>query len=107
MAKVPDSGLEISKFKLHQHFYVHFQIITIEKVMNFLIPPSYRLNSSTAVLDGWLCHYANHEGYSKVVWASRIYRLYLCRRVRLLTPNECPRYDTKQSDSETPVMLVF
>ena len=33
-----------------------------------------------------------------------IYQLYLCRRVRP-PPNECPGYDTKQSDGEVPVML--
>ena len=29
--------------------------------------------------------------------------LHLCSGVRT-TPNECPRYDTKQSDGEVPVM---
>ena len=33
----------------------------------------------------------------------RIHRLLFCREVR--PPNECPGYDTKQSDGETPVML--
>ena len=37
----------------------------------------------------------------------RIHRLLLCRRVRPLTYNECPRYDSKQSDDEVPVMLKF
>ena len=36
----------------------------------------------------------------------RIYRLHLCRGVRPPT-NECPWYDTKQSDGEDPVMLEF
>ena len=39
-----------------------------------------------------------------VGWGCRIHRLHLCRGVRL-PPNECPRYDTKQSDGEVPVML--
>ena len=34
----------------------------------------------------------------------RIHRLLLCRGVRL-PPNECPGFDTKQSDGEVPVML--
>ena len=34
----------------------------------------------------------------------RIHRLHLCRGVRL-PPNECPGYDTKQPDSDIPVML--
>ena len=41
-------------------------------------------------------------------WGCRIHRLYLCRRVRPPPPtaaNECPRYDTKQSDGEVPIML--
>ena len=33
----------------------------------------------------------------------RIHRLHLCRRIR--PPNECPGYDTEQSDDEAPVML--
>ena len=33
-----------------------------------------------------------------------MHRLLLCREVRHL-PNECPRYDTKQSDGESPVMV--
>ena len=37
----------------------------------------------------------------------RIQRLLLCKGVRPAppTPNECPAYDTKQSDNEVPVML--
>ena len=38
-----------------------------------------------------------------VGWGCRIHRLLLCRRVR--PPNECPEYDTKQSDWEVPAML--
>ena len=34
----------------------------------------------------------------------RIHQLLLCRGVRSI-PNQCPRYDTKQSDGEVPVML--
>ena len=34
----------------------------------------------------------------------RIHRLHFCRRVRL-PANECPGYDTKQSDGKVPVML--
>ena len=39
-----------------------------------------------------------------VGWGCRIHRLHLCRGVRH-PQNECPRYDTKQSDSEVPAML--
>ncbi len=38
-----------------------------------------------------------------VGWGCRIHRLHLSRRVR--PHNECPGYDTKQSDREVPVML--
>ena len=37
-------------------------------------------------------------------WGCRIHWLLLCRGVRPI-PNECPGYDTKQSDSEVPVMV--
>ena len=40
-----------------------------------------------------------------VGWGCRIHRLLLCREVRPPTPNECPGYDTKQSDGEVPVVL--
>ena len=39
-----------------------------------------------------------------VGWGCRIHRLLLCRGVRP-PPNECPGYDTKQSDVEVPAML--
>ena len=39
-----------------------------------------------------------------VGWDRRIYRLHLCRGVRP-SPNDCPRYYTKQSDGEATVML--
>ena len=35
----------------------------------------------------------------------KIHRLYLCRRVRLPASNECPGYNTKQSDAEAQVVL--
>ena len=40
----------------------------------------------------------------KIKWGSRIHRLPLCWGVRP-PPNECPGYDTKQSDGEVPAML--
>ena len=39
-----------------------------------------------------------------VSWGCRIHRLHHCRGVRP-PPNECLRYNTKQSDGEVPVML--
>ena len=38
-----------------------------------------------------------------VGWGCRIYQLLFCREVR--PTNECPGYDTKQSDAEVPVLL--
>ena len=43
--------------------------------------------------------------FGSVGWGGRIHRLHLCRGVRPPPPNEYPRYDTKQSDGEVPVML--
>ncbi len=43
-----------------------------------------------------------------VRWGCRIHQLLLCRGVRPpTTTNECPGYDTEQSDGEVPVMLEF
>ena len=39
-----------------------------------------------------------------VGWGCKIHRLLLCREVRPLL-NECPGYDTKESNGEVPVML--
>ena len=41
---------------------------------------------------------------SPLGWDGRIHLLHLCRWVRP-PANECPGYDTKQSDGEVPVML--
>ena len=38
-----------------------------------------------------------------VDWSCRIHQLHLCKGVR--PSNECPGYDTKQSDGEIPAML--
>ena len=40
-----------------------------------------------------------------VGWGCRKHQLLLYRGVRPTLPNECPAYDTKQSDGEVPVML--
>ena len=45
-----------------------------------------------------------HLRICPVGWGCRIHRLLLCRGVRP-PPNECPGYDTKQSDGEVPTML--
>ncbi len=42
--------------------------------------------------------------YCPVGWDCRIHRLLLCRGFKT-PPNECPGFDTKQSDDEAPVML--
>ena len=42
--------------------------------------------------------------YCPIGWGCRIHWLHLCRGVRP-PPNECPGYDTKQSDGEVPAML--
>ena len=39
-----------------------------------------------------------------VNWGCRIHWLYLCRGGKT-PPDECPRYDTKQSDGEVPAVL--
>ena len=55
-----------------------------------------------------LCCYSKRFSFSfevcPVGWDCKIYRLHLCRGVGP-HPNECPRYDTKQSDGEAQVML--
>ena len=41
--------------------------------------------------------------YCPIGWACRIHQMLLCKGV-IPTPNNCPGYDTKQSDGEVPVM---
>ena len=39
MAKVLDYCLKVSEFKLQSHYYIHFQINTLGKVLNpFILP---------------------------------------------------------------------
>ena len=45
-----------------------------------------------------------HLKNCSVVWSCRIHRLLLCRVIRSFL-NECPGYDTKQSDGEVLVIL--
>ena len=40
-----------------------------------------------------------------VSWGCRIHWLHLCKGIRLPPRNECPGYDTKQSDGEVPAVL--
>ena len=47
----------------------------------------------------------SNKVFCPVGWSYKIHRLLLCRGVRNPPPNECPGYDTKQSDGEVPVML--
>ena len=56
MVKAMDGRIEVSKFELLSCYYVHFQTITLGKGINPLIPPSYGLNSTIIVLEGWLEH---------------------------------------------------
>ena len=57
---------------------------------------------------GWLYLFGNYPWFqidlSQVGLDCRIHRLHLCRGVRS-PPNECPAYDSKQTDGEAPVML--
>ena len=47
-----------------------------------------------------------HHIYCPVSWGCRIHWLLLCRGVRP-PPNNCPGYDTKQSDGKVPVIQVL
>ena len=42
-----------------------------------------------------------------VGWGCRIHWLNLCRGVRPPPPNECPKYDIKQSDGEAPALELW
>ena len=54
----------------------------------------------------YYCHIRLHIILScPVGWGCRIHWLHLCRGVS--SPNECPVYDTKQSNGEVPVMLAL
>ena len=52
MVKAMDCGIVVSEFVFHLHYYVHFRANTLGKGMNPPYPPSYGLNSNTAVLLG-------------------------------------------------------
>ena len=54
----------------------------------------------------WLCNWCIKRLDSSVDCGCRIHRLHFCREVRPL-PNECPVYNTRQSDDKAPVMQQF
>ena len=77
-----------------EYFY-SLLILTVIRNINFL-------NSNCNLTT--ICSFLSYSGCScPVGWGCRIHQLHLCRGVR--PPNECPGYDTKQSDGEVPVML--
>ena len=80
MVKALDCRIVVCEFVLQSRYYVHFQANTLGKGMSPLILPC------------------------PVSWGCRIHWLHLCRGVRP-PPNECPGYDTKQSDGEVPATL--
>ena len=45
------------------------------------------------------------DSHNELAQPALCIRRYLCKEVRPFTGNECPGYDIKQSDGETPVML--
>ena len=57
MVKAMDCGIVVSEFVLQSCYNVHFRANTLGKGMNLPYPPSYKLNSTTTVLQGeWLWH---------------------------------------------------
>ena len=58
VVNVLDCDIVVSEFKLQSRYYVHFRANNLMKDMNpfnYFPPPSYRLNSITAVLQqGWI-----------------------------------------------------
>ena len=74
----------------HSYFYLFIHSLIFENSLNLFLCLHLVIKSPPI--------------YSTVGWGCRIHRLYLCREVKP-HPNECPRYDTKQSDGKIPVML--
>ena len=55
VAKLVDSSLEVNEVELQLQYYINFRIDTFGKVWTPLLPPpSYGLNSITALLRGWV-----------------------------------------------------
>ena len=65
-------------------------------LISFLLFPFPLLSSSLPLFFNFL--------YAQSAGGCRIHRLLLCRGVRP-PPNECPGYDSKQSDGEVPAMI--
>ena len=82
MLKYWNAAFEISEFELQSRYYIYF-----------------RADKPSEKSEHPLSLYLS----CPIGWDCRIHQLHLCRGVR--HPNECPRYDTKKSDSEVPVML--
>ena len=71
--------------------------MTVQKpILNFFMPLALEQYETLSL---------THSSDCPVNWGSRIHQPCLCRGVRHSTPtNECPAYDTKQSDCEVPGM---
>ena len=90
---------EFFKELLHKHNFELKNLSTITHIIKMCL---LLFVSCISVFLLFLVCWNNFVHYS-VGWGCRIHRLNLCRRSRLY-PNECPAYDTKQSDCEVPVM---
>ena len=86
---ISESGLQNIVRKFNSQWILH----TIE-----LVPHKAKLSKYLHSVK-----YLTQRGICRVGWGYKIHRLHLCRGVR--PPNECPAYDTKQSDGEVSIML--
>ena len=67
----------------------------------------YHTHTLTVLIWSRTIQYNNNCTYKlRLSRGYRIHQLLLCRGVTP-PPNDCPRYDNKQSDGEVPVMLEF
>ena len=101
----PDRVLSMSQIELN--FSFKSLLFCIETEL-FEIELFWHLNC-VLMLNWIICNktvFTFNSVYCLVGWHGRIPRLHLCRGVRP-PPNECLRYDAKQSDGEVPVMLEF
>ena len=91
-----------------------FRTLAIKWEVNMLLKKSSCVLSSCVCRLSCVCYHCvgmypvyicmQQKDLCPIIWGCRIHQLLLCRGVRP-PPNECPGYDTKQSDGEVPTVL--
>ena len=98
-------SINVVTWRSNQESWRHLQLLKLPWKPSYLLHKKFSTSDKLRKL--WSAHDYEEEISKEncpVGWGRRIHRLLLCRGVRPPS-NECPIYDTKQSDGEVLAML--